>query len=87
MGSCPSPISWSLVNMEERNRDKMSKPLIELITCESGEWEILRVNLGEDFKASGHSIYNGEWIALLKVLGFDVEEKCITDENMEMGRY
>ena len=32
----------------------MSKPLIELITCECGDWEVLRVNFGEDFIREGH---------------------------------
>ena len=85
MGICPSPISWSLVSMEERY--KMIKPLIKLITCESGDWEVLRVNLGEDFKSEGHSISNYGWIGLLEVLGFEVEVKCISDEDMEYKRY
>jgi len=65
----------------------MSKPLIELITCESGEWEILRVNFGEDFKHEGHSISNYGWIGLLEVLGFEVKVREISDENLEMGEY
>lgn len=65
----------------------MSKPLIELITCESGDWSILRVNNEEDFEASGHSISNFDWIELLNLLGFEVEVKEISDEDMEMGNY
>lgn len=65
----------------------MSKPLIELITCDSGDWEILRMNLGEDFKESGHRIYNGNWINLLKILGYEVIEKEISDEDMKYGKY
>ena len=86
MGSCPSPISWSLVNMEERY--KMSiRPLIELITCESGDFEVLQVNLGEDFYREGHRISNQDWIKLLKELGYPVTKKCLSDENMEYGDY
>lgn len=65
----------------------MSKPLIELITCDSGDWEILRMNLGEDFAYEGHSIPNGVWIKLLEQLGYMVETNCISDENMENGEY
>ena len=85
IGSCPSPISWSLVSLEERY--KMSKPLIELITCESGDWEVLRVDFGENFEASGHSISNYDWIELLEKLGYEVEQKEISNEDMEMGVY
>jgi len=65
----------------------MSKPLIELITCESGDWEILRMNLGEDYESQGHSMSNKEWIYLLKLLGYEVEEREISDEDMEYGNY
>ena len=65
----------------------MSKPLIELITCKSGDWEVLRINLGEDFQCEGHSIPNGSWILLLSKLGYEVDVKCISDEDMEYGRY
>lgn len=63
------------------------KDLIELINCESGDWEVLRVNLGEDFEYSGHSIPNHEWIRLLKMLGYEVEIKTISDEDMEEENY
>ena len=65
----------------------MSKPFIELITCESGDWEVLRVNLGEDFDFSGHSIPNHGWVRLIKMLGYEVEEKEISDEDMEFENY
>lgn len=65
----------------------MSKPLIELITCETGDWEVLRVNLGEDFEVDGHSISNYTWIKLLKLLGHEVETREISEEDMEYGRY
>ena len=65
----------------------MSKPLIELITCNAGDWEILRVNLGEDFEFQGHTIPNHEWIRLIKLLGYKVEERIIRDEDMEYGNY
>ena len=65
----------------------MSKPLIELITCESGDWEVLRVNLGEDFCREGHRISNRQWIDLIKLLGYEVEKKVISDEDMEYENY
>ena len=65
----------------------MSKPFIELITCECGDWEILRVNLGEDFQAEGHRLNGWDWIELLDLLGYKVEEREISDEDMENRRY
>lgn len=65
----------------------MSKPFIELITCECGDWEILRVNLGEDFQAEGHRLNDWDWIELLDLLGYKVEEREISDEDMENRRY
>lgn len=65
----------------------MSKPLIELITCESGDWEVLRTNFGEDFKYEGHSIPDGVWVKLIEQLGYEVETREISDEDMEMGEY
>jgi len=59
----------------------MSKPLIELISNKSGDWEILRVN--EDIEMQGHSINNHMWCDLLRTLGFEVERKEISDEEME----
>jgi len=64
-----------------------SKPFIELISCESGDWSILRVNLGEDFEYQGHSVPEHEWIRLINLLGYEVEERKISDEDMEYGNY
>lgn len=65
----------------------MSKPFIELITCQSGDWEVLRMDYGEGFDCEGHSISKYDWIELLNVLGFKVETREISDEDMEMGNY
>ena len=75
------PMGWT------REENTTSKPLIELITCESGDWEVLRAISGEDFEHEGHSIPSHGWIELLEILGFNVEEKEISDEDMEYGRY
>ena len=61
----------------------MSKPSIELISNESGDWSILRMNLGEDFEYSGHNIHEGVWIKLLEKLGYEVQVKEVNDEEME----
>ena len=65
----------------------MSKPLIELISCNAGDWSVLRMNLCADYESQGHSIPNHEWIRLIKLLGFEVEEREISDEDMEYGNY
>jgi hypothetical protein len=65
----------------------MSKPFIELITCDSGDWDVLRVDLGEGFNYEGHSIPDYQWIKLLNILGYEVEVRNISDEDMENGKY
>lgn len=65
----------------------MNKPWIQLISNEGGDWEVLRVNMGEDFHAQGHSINKHDWIGLLDVLGYEVEEIEISDEEMENGEF
>lgn len=53
---------------------------ISIITCESGDWTILRY---EDFEGSGHRIELEDIEDLLKYLGYEVEYKEISDEEME----
>lgn len=56
---------------------------IEIITCESGDWEILKVD-GEEV-ASGHSLSNQDWIDMLyEHFNMNVVETEISDEDMEM---
>lgn len=45
-----------------------------------GDWQILECN---GFETSGHSISAHDWCDLLRYLGHDVEEKEISDEEME----
>jgi hypothetical protein len=80
---------WNIMSLlQERMMKKiMIRPLIELISCESGDWQVLQVNLGEDFFVEGHSIRNEDWIHLLKELGYPVTKKCLKDEDMEYGDY
>jgi hypothetical protein len=63
----------------------MGKPKIELITCDSGDWEVLRVD-GEVF-TENHRLSNLDWIRFLNRLGYQVKEVGILDEDMEMGNY
>lgn len=65
----------------------MGKPFIELIICESGDWEVLRLNYGEDFNRENHSISNYDWIKLLDLIGLKVEVREISDRDMEEGNY
>lgn len=64
----------------------MSKPCIKLTTNESGDWKILEADIGGDFCRDGHSISHYDWIDLLNYLGYEVEMKTISDEEME-NRY
>jgi hypothetical protein len=58
---------------------------IELISCEGGDWEVLKVDGKVRF--DGHSIREHEWIELLTEIGADVTTRTISDEAMEMGEY
>ena len=64
----------------------MNKPIIELIN-NNDDWEVLQVNFGEDFKYEGHSIPNHIWVELLNILGYEVEKKTISQEDMENEKY
>ena len=59
----------------------MASNKIKLTTNESGDWSILEYD--GCFEASGHSLSNSDWIDLLKYLGYEVEQKEISDEEME----
>lgn len=51
---------------------------IELVTCESGDWEKLYID-GVFFDC-GHST---DWVAVIKFLGYDLKVTEISDEEME----
>lgn len=59
---------------------KLMEDKIKLITNESGDWAILKY---KDFKRDGHQISDWDWIELLNLLGYEVENKEISDEEME----
>jgi hypothetical protein len=65
----------------------LQKHKIELITNESGDWIILKLN--DEFFAEGHSIYESEWLDLIKEINPDIQIKQIeiTDEQMENCEY
>lgn len=63
----------------------MGKTQIELITCDSGDWEVLKID-GKTF-AENHRLNNYDWVRFLNKLGYKVEEIEISDEDMEMGNY
>lgn len=59
---------------------EVTKDKIILTTNESGDWAILKY---KDFKREGHQISDENWIDLLKCLGYEAEDKEISDEEME----
>ena len=63
----------------------MSKPQIKLITCNSGDWEVLKID-GEIF-AENHRLSSYDWVRFLNKLGYKIKEIEISDEDMEMGNY
>ena len=65
--------------------DCLSLKKIEFITCESGYWQVLKFN--DEVIADGHSINEFQWLQILKDLGCEVEEREISDEDMENGEY
>lgn len=60
--------------------EKIAKEKIKLTTNESGDWAILKY---KDFKREGHQIREYDWIDLLEYLGYKIEDKEISDEEME----
>lgn len=58
---------------------------VEVITCESGDWEVLKLN--EEIIAEGHSLSTYDWFSLLDKLDTLIGEKEISDEDMEDGKY
>lgn len=65
--------------------EDLKQPTIRLITNECGEWVVLIVD-GTVYD-EGHTIPDFTWLKLLSELGCKVEEKEITDEDMEEGNY
>ena len=59
---------------------KVTKDKIKLTTNESGDRAILKY---KDFKREGHQIREYDWIDLLEYLGYKIEDKEISDEEME----
>ena len=59
---------------------KVTKDKIKLTTNESGDWAILKY---KDFKREGHRISDDDWIELLNLLDYEIEDKEISDEEME----
>ena len=56
----------------------MASNKIKLITAD--DYAVLRY---EDFIREGHRIEDFDWLALLKYLGYEVEYKEASDEEME----
>jgi hypothetical protein len=71
--------------MIKEEEKQMTKPLIELIKCDSGDWSVLRVNSKEE--CSGHEIPDIVWLELLENIGYETVVKWISDEDMENERY
>ena len=65
----------------------MQKHKIELITNESGDWVILKLN--NEFFAEGRSIFKSEWLNLIREINPNIQIKQIqiTDEQMENYEY
>lgn len=54
---------------------------IELITCERGDYEVLKVN--NEIYYSGHSVPSQVWLDVFKLSGNKVLKNTISDEEME----
>jgi hypothetical protein len=63
----------------------MKKLLIEVITCESGDWEVLKVDGKIEYE--GHDIPEFVWMTLIEKLGHTADPRIISDEDMENGNY
>lgn len=58
----------------------MASNIIKFTTNESNDYTVLHY---EDFFREGHRIDYADWIDFLKYLGYEVEYKEISDEEME----
>lgn len=58
----------------------MASNKIKFITNESGDWEIVRY---EGFEMSDHRLSMLDYKKLLEFIGYEVEMKKISDEEME----
>jgi len=66
------------------DKDENFSANIEYITCESGDWEILKVD--DEYFFSGHNIPTHVWLDLLEGLSnvnIVVKRTELTDEEME----
>lgn len=58
---------------------------VEVITCESGDWDVLKLN--EETIAEGHSLSIHDWFTVLDKLDVLIGQRCISDKDMESGNY
>lgn len=58
---------------------------IELITNESGDWSVLKIN-GKVYY-EGHSIPDDIWLKVINQLGAEISSMEISDDDMEEGNY
>jgi len=68
----------------------MTKPLIELITCNTGDWSVLRLNLGEDYEFHGHvdekySECGGKGIHNKTKQKWEVSKKLVSIDKIDRG--
>lgn len=64
-----------------KKENKSNELKIELITCESGDYEVLKVN--DEIYYTGHSIPNDIWLEVFKLSGNKIIKTSISDEEME----
>lgn len=65
---------------------KMLDPIIEYITCESGDWYVLKKS-GEIIY-EGHSVPDYIWLGLLNTTnGVTLTVTALSDEDMQLGTY
>lgn len=68
-----------------RQKKGLNNMKIELITCDAGDWYVLKVD--DKIWHEGHDIPYLEWLSLLGSMGHEVIENEISDEDMEEGNY
>lgn len=71
-------------HVKEQEGERMDDT-IGLVTNESGDWEVLLLN-GEVYY-EGHNIPAFIWLNLVNELGYVVNTRELTDEEMECGMY
>lgn len=68
------------MNERKGSETKMASNTVKITTNESGDWGIVQY---EDFEICNHRLNIEDWIEFLRYLGYAVDYKEVSDEEIE----